>query len=119
MQNGLYSIEYIHSFLIDPPTIEGLELTGGPFHTAPLSVSYHFVGGTEGDTSFLWQKSIITTDSKEVNFKTIVGAKKRQYYPSIDDAGQEVRVIVTPVRDDWVEGRPVTSNSIWVLLGII
>ena len=99
----------------DPCIVEA-KLIGGPFHTSVLSVNYVYKGGKEGPTMFEWQASKIANGPDE-SFQVILGATKSKLFPSVDHTAQEIRVIITPVRDDWVEGKPFKTNSLSIVLG--
>ena len=84
------------------PSIEKVELTGGPFHTTLLSVKYDFKGGNEGDSMFQWQFSKINDrkNSDPNSFTTIPGATKSKFYPNLGTY-KEVFNQFTPFRLCW------------------
>jgi hypothetical protein len=48
---------------------------------------------------------------------TYLGASKSKFFPHVDQTAQEIRALVTPVRDDWVEGKPYKTNTLSLVLG--
>eukprot|EP00002_Diphylleia_rotans_P008376 TRINITY_DN1818_c0_g1_i9.p1 TRINITY_DN1818_c0_g1~~TRINITY_DN1818_c0_g1_i9.p1 ORF type:complete len:1274 (+),score=344.38 TRINITY_DN1818_c0_g1_i9:129-3950(+) len=82
------------------PRIQEMDVTGGPTHTAPLTVRAKYVGGKEGQSIIQWHRSL-----NEGPFSAIPGANKAMYQPSADDINATLRVDYLPIRSDGVKGQ--------------
>ncbi|XP_057971339.1 187-kDa microtubule-associated protein AIR9 [Malania oleifera] len=89
------------------PRIDKLEIEGRGFHTNLYAVRGIYSGGKEGKSRIQWLRSMVGSP----DLITIPGEIGRMYEANVDDVGYRVVVIYTPVREDGVEGQPVSAST--------
>ncbi|VFQ97381.1 unnamed protein product [Cuscuta campestris] len=95
------------SILPGMPKMNKLEIEGRGFHTNLFSVRGIYSGGKEGKSKIQWLRSIVGSP----DLISIPGETGRMYEANVDDVGYRLVVIYTPVRDDGVEGQPVSAST--------
>ncbi|KAJ0980466.1 hypothetical protein J5N97_008721 [Dioscorea zingiberensis] len=89
------------------PKIDKLEIEGRGFHTNLYAVRGVYSGGKEGKSRIQWLRSM--TGSPDLI--SIPGEVGRMYEANVDDVGYRLVVVYTPVREDGVEGQPVSTST--------
>lgn len=89
------------------PKIEKLEIEGRGFHTNLYAVQGTYSGGREGKSKIQWLRSMVGSP----DLISIPGENGRMYEANVDDVGYRLVAIYTPVREDGVEGRPVSAST--------
>lgn len=89
------------------PKIDKLEIEGRGFHTNLYAVRGIYSGGKEGKSKIQWLRSMVGSP----DLISIQGETGRMYEANVDDVGYRLVVIYTPVRDDGVEGQPVSAST--------
>ncbi|KAL9346290.1 hypothetical protein Peur_061143 [Populus x canadensis] len=89
------------------PRINKLEIEGRGFHTNLYAVRGIYSGGKEGKSRIQWLRSMIGSP----DLISIPGEVGRMYEANVDDVGYRLVAIYTPVRDDGVEGQPVSAST--------
>lgn len=89
------------------PKIEKLEIEGRGFHTNLYAVRGIYSGGKEGKSKIQWLRSMVGSP----DLISIPGETGRMYEANVDDVGYRLVAIYTPVREDGVEGRPVSAST--------
>ncbi|KAJ8762645.1 hypothetical protein K2173_010666 [Erythroxylum novogranatense] len=89
------------------PKIEKLEIEGRGFHTNLYAVRGIYSGGKEGQSRIQWLRSMIGSP----DLISIQGEVGRMYEANVDDVGYRLVAIYTPVREDGVEGQPVSAST--------
>lgn len=89
------------------PRIEKLEIEGRGFHTNLYAVRGVYSGGKEGKSRIQWLRSMVGSP----DLISIPGETGRMYEANVDDVGYRLVVIYTPVREDGVEGQPVSAST--------
>ncbi|CAM0905321.1 unnamed protein product [Alopecurus aequalis] len=89
------------------PKIEKLEIEGRGFHTNLYAVRGTYSGGKEGKSKIQWLRSMVGSP----DLISIPGEIGRMYEANVDDVGYKLVAIYTPVREDGVEGRPVSAST--------
>lgn len=89
------------------PKIDKLEIEGRGFHTNLYAVRGIYSGGKEGKSRIQWLRSMVGSP----DLITIPGEVGRMYEANVDDVGYRVVAIYTPVREDGVEGQPVSAST--------
>ncbi|CAH9134676.1 unnamed protein product [Cuscuta epithymum] len=89
------------------PKIEKLEIEGRGFHTNLFAVRGIYSGGKEGKSKIQWLRSMVGSP----DLISIPGESGRMYEANVDDVGYRLVVIYTPLRDDEVEGQPISAST--------
>ncbi|XP_043806182.1 187-kDa microtubule-associated protein AIR9 isoform X3 [Manihot esculenta] len=89
------------------PRIDKLEIEGRGFHTNLYAVRGIYSGGKEGKSRIQWLRSMVGSP----DLISIPGEIGRMYEANVDDVGYRVVAIYTPVREDGVEGQPVSAST--------
>lgn len=89
------------------PKIEKLEIEGRGFHTNLYAVRGTYSGGKEGKSKIQWLRSMVGSP----DLISIPGEVGRMYEANVDDVGYRLVAIYTPVREDGVEGQPVSAST--------
>ncbi|CAH8333213.1 unnamed protein product [Eruca vesicaria subsp. sativa] len=89
------------------PRIEKLEIEGGGFHTNLYALRGNYFGGKEGKSKIQWLRSMVGSP----DLISIPGETGRMYEANVDDVGYRLVVVYTPIRDDGVEGHPVSAST--------
>lgn len=100
---------YVETGPISPgiPKIEKLEIEGRGFHTNLYAVRGTYSGGKEGKSKIQWLRSMVGSP----DLISIPGETGRMYEANVDDVGYRLVAIYTPVREDGVEGYPVSAST--------
>ncbi|TQD70518.1 hypothetical protein C1H46_043948 [Malus baccata] len=89
------------------PRIDKLEIEGRGFHTNLYAVRGIYSGGKEGKSRIQWLRSMVGSP----DLISIPGEVGRMYESNVDDVGYRLVAIYTPVREDGVEGHPVSAST--------
>ncbi|KAL0363622.1 UNVERIFIED_CONTAM: microtubule-associated protein AIR9 [Sesamum calycinum] len=89
------------------PRMDKLEIEGRGFHTNLYAVRGVYSGGKEGKSRIQWLRSMVGSP----DLISIPGETGRMYEANVDDVGYRLVAIYTPVRDDGVEGQPVSAST--------
>ncbi|KAJ4758953.1 Outer arm dynein light chain 1 protein [Rhynchospora pubera] len=89
------------------PRIDKLEIEGRGFHTNLYAVKGVYTGGKEGKSRIQWLRSMVGSP----DLISIPGEVGRMYEANVDDVGYRLVAIYTPVREDGVEGQPVSVST--------
>uniref|UniRef100_A0A803N0W9 Uncharacterized protein n=1 Tax=Chenopodium quinoa TaxID=63459 RepID=A0A803N0W9_CHEQI len=89
------------------PRINKLEIEGRGFHTNLYAVRGVYSGGKEGKSRIQWLRSMVGSP----DLISIPGETGRMYEANVDDVGYRLVAVYTPVRDDGVEGHPVSAST--------
>ncbi|RXH98895.1 hypothetical protein DVH24_011220 [Malus domestica] len=89
------------------PRIDKLEIEGRGFHTNLYAVRGIYSGGKEGKSRIQWLRSMVGSP----DLISIAGEVGRMYESNVDDVGYRLVAIYTPVREDGVEGHPVSAST--------
>ncbi|KAJ4702992.1 microtubule-associated AIR9-like protein [Melia azedarach] len=89
------------------PRIDKLEIEGRGFHTNLYAVRGIYSGGKEGKSRIQWLRSMVGSP----DLISIQGETGRMYEAYVDDVGYRLVAIYTPVREDGVEGQPVSAST--------
>ncbi|KAL0844289.1 hypothetical protein Bca101_017535 [Brassica carinata] len=89
------------------PRIEKLEIEGGGFHTNLYALQGNYFGGKEGKSKIQWLRSMVGSP----DLISIPGETGRMYEANVDDVGYRLVVVYTPIREDGVEGHPVSAST--------
>lgn len=89
------------------PRIDKLEIEGRGFHTNLYAVRGIYSGGKEGKSRIQWLRSMVGSP----DLISIPGEIGRMYEANVDDVGYRLVAIYTPVREDGVEGQPVSAST--------
>ncbi|OVA18980.1 Leucine-rich repeat [Macleaya cordata] len=89
------------------PNIDKLEIEGRGFHTNLYAVRGIYHGGKEGKSRIQWLRSMVGSP----DLISIPGEIGRMYEANVDDVGYRLVAIYTPVREDGVEGQPVSAST--------
>ncbi|GMH20814.1 hypothetical protein Nepgr_022656 [Nepenthes gracilis] len=89
------------------PRIERLEIEGRGFHTNLFAVKGIYGGGKEGKSRIQWLRSMVGSP----DLISIPGESGRMYEANVDDVGYRLVAVYTPVREDGVEGQPVSAST--------
>ncbi|KAL3612128.1 hypothetical protein D5086_003148, partial [Populus alba] len=89
------------------PRIAKLEIEGRGFHTNLYAVRGVYSGGKEGKSRIQWLRSMVGSP----DLISIPGEVGRMYEANVDDVGYRLVAIYTPVREDGVEGQPVSAST--------
>ncbi|KAJ4837842.1 microtubule-associated protein air9 [Turnera subulata] len=89
------------------PRIDKLDIEGRGFHTNLYAVRGTYSGGKEGKSKIQWLRSMVGSP----DLISIPGEVGRMYEANVDDVGYRLVAIYTPVREDGVEGQPVSAST--------
>ncbi|KAI4297559.1 hypothetical protein L6164_037444 [Bauhinia variegata] len=89
------------------PRIDKLEIEGRGFHTNLYAVRGVYSGGKEGKSRIQWLRSMVGSP----DLISIPGETGRMYEANVDDVGYRLVAVYTPVREDGVEGQPVSAST--------
>ncbi|KAG8652144.1 187-kDa microtubule-associated protein AIR9 isoform X2 [Manihot esculenta] len=89
------------------PRIDKLEIEGRGFHTNLYAVRGIYSGGKEGKSRIQWLRSMVGSP----DLISIPGEIGRMYEANVDDVGYRLVAVYTPVREDGVEGQPVSAST--------
>ncbi|XP_043702000.1 187-kDa microtubule-associated protein AIR9 [Telopea speciosissima] len=89
------------------PKIDKLEIEGRGFHTNLYAIRGIYSGGKEGKSRIQWLRSMVGSP----DLISIPGEVGRMYEANVDDVGYRLVAIYTPVREDGVEGQPVSAST--------
>ncbi|KAH7544588.1 hypothetical protein FEM48_Zijuj01G0001700 [Ziziphus jujuba var. spinosa] len=89
------------------PRVDKLEIEGRGFHTNLYAVRGVYSGGKEGKSKIQWLRSMVGSP----DLISIPGEIGRMYEANVDDVGYRLVAIYTPVREDGVEGQPVSAST--------
>ncbi|GJN10288.1 hypothetical protein PR202_ga28369 [Eleusine coracana subsp. coracana] len=89
------------------PKISKLEIEGRGFHTNLYAVRGTYSGGKEGKSKIQWLRSMVGSP----DLISIPGEIGRMYEANVDDVGYRLVAIYTPVREDGVEGQPISVST--------
>ncbi|XP_022146546.1 187-kDa microtubule-associated protein AIR9 [Momordica charantia] len=89
------------------PKIDKLEIEGRGFHTNLYAVRGIYSGGKEGKSRIQWLRSMVGSP----DLISIPGETGRMYEANVDDVGYRLVAIYTPVREDGIEGQPVSAST--------
>ncbi|KAL5577368.1 hypothetical protein UlMin_019067 [Ulmus minor] len=89
------------------PKIDKLEIEGRGFHTNLYAVRGSYSGGKEGKSRIQWLRSMVGSP----DLISIPGEVGRMYEANVDDVGYRLVAVYTPVREDGVEGLPVSAST--------
>ncbi|XP_031130029.1 187-kDa microtubule-associated protein AIR9 [Ipomoea triloba] len=95
------------SILPGIPRMDKLEIEGRGFHTNLFAFRGIYSGGKEGKSKIQWLRSMVGSP----DLISIPGETGRMYEANVDDVGYRLVVIYTPVREDGVEGQPVSAST--------
>ncbi|KAA8519385.1 hypothetical protein F0562_013641 [Nyssa sinensis] len=95
------------SILPGIPRIDKLEIEGRGFHTNLYAVRGIYSGGKEGKSRIQWLRSMVGSP----DLISIPGETGRMYEANVDDVGYRLVAIYTSVREDGVEGQPVSAST--------
>lgn len=89
------------------PKIDKLEIEGRGYHTNLYAVRGIYSGGKEGKSKIQWLRSMVGSP----DLISIPGEVGRMYEANVDDVGYRLVAVYTPVREDGVEGIPVSTST--------
>ncbi|KDP34944.1 hypothetical protein JCGZ_09232 [Jatropha curcas] len=89
------------------PRMDKLEIEGRGFHTNLYAVRGIYSGGREGKSRIQWLRSMVGSP----DLISIPGEVGRMYEANVDDVGYRLVAIYTPIREDGVEGQPVSAST--------
>ncbi|KAJ8449890.1 hypothetical protein Cgig2_029252 [Carnegiea gigantea] len=89
------------------PRVGKLEIEGRGFHTNLYAVRGVYSGGREGRSRIQWLRSMVGSP----DLISIPGETGRMYEANVDDVGYRLVAIYTPVREDGVEGQPLSAST--------
>ncbi|KAL6991636.1 187-kDa microtubule-associated protein air9 [Sarracenia purpurea var. burkii] len=89
------------------PRIDKLEIEGRGFHTNLYAIRGIYSGGKEGRSRIQWLRSMVGSP----DLISIPGETGRMYEANVDDVGYRLVALYTPVREDGVEGQPVSAST--------
>ncbi|XP_042465469.1 187-kDa microtubule-associated protein AIR9 isoform X3 [Zingiber officinale] len=89
------------------PKIDKLEIEGRGYHTNLYAVRGIYSGGKEAKSRIQWLRSMVGSP----DLISIPGETGRMYEANVDDVGYRLVAVYTPVREDGVEGQPVSAST--------
>ncbi|KAL2467410.1 microtubule-associated protein [Abeliophyllum distichum] len=100
---------YMETTMVLPgvPRMDKLEIEGRGFHTNLYAVRGIYSGGKEGKSRIQWLRSMVGSP----DLISIPGESGRMYEANVDDVGYRLVALYTPVREDGVEGQPVSVST--------
>nr|XP_043619051.1 187-kDa microtubule-associated protein AIR9 [Erigeron canadensis] len=100
---------YVETAPVSPglPRMEKLEIEGRGFHTNLYAIRGNYSGGKEGKSKVQWLRSMVGSP----DLISIPGETGKMYEANVDDVGYRLVAIYTPIREDGVEGHPVSAST--------
>lgn len=97
------------SSIISPgmPKVNKLEIEGQGYHTDVYAVRGNYSGGKEGNSTIQWFRAMAGSP----DLIPIAGEVGRMYEANVNDVGYRLVAVYTPVREDAVEGAPVSAST--------
>ncbi|XVE67511.1 hypothetical protein DITRI_Ditri08aG0166900 [Diplodiscus trichospermus] len=95
------------------PRIDKLEIEGRGFHTNLYAVRGTYTGGREGKSKIQWLRSMVGSP----DLISIPGETGRMYEANVDDVGYRLVAIYTPIREDGIEGQPISASTEPIAVG--
>ncbi|CAK9872005.1 unnamed protein product [Sphagnum jensenii] len=89
------------------PRVDCLEIEGRGYHTSLYAVRGIYSGGREGKSLVQWFRAMAGSP----DLIPISGEVGRMYEANVDDVAYNLVAMYTPVREDGVEGGPVTAAT--------
>ncbi|KAK1325252.1 hypothetical protein QJS10_CPA01g00539 [Acorus calamus] len=89
------------------PKIDKLEIEGRGYHTNLYAVRGIYSGGKEGKSNIQWLRAMVGSP----DLISISGETGRMYEANVDDVGYRLVAVYTPIREDGVEGQPVSAST--------
>lgn len=89
------------------PKVTKLEIEGQGYHTNVYAVRGFYFGGKEGQSTIQWFRAMAGSP----DLIPIAGEVGRMYEANVDDVGYRLVAVYTPIREDGVEGAPVSSST--------
>ncbi|CAM8932942.1 unnamed protein product [Rhodiola kirilowii] len=89
------------------PKVDKLEIEGRGFHTNLYAVRGTYSGGKEGKSRIQWLRSMVGSP----DLISIPGETGTMYEANVDDVGYRLVAIYNPVREDGIEGQPVSTST--------
>ncbi|KAF5201030.1 Microtubule-associated air9-like protein, partial [Thalictrum thalictroides] len=89
------------------PRFDKLEIEGRGFHTNLYAIRGIYSGGKEGKSRVQWLRSMVGSP----DLISIPGEIGRMYEANVDDVGYRLVALYTPLREDGVEGQPVSAST--------
>lgn len=89
------------------PRVDKLEIEGRGYHTNLYAVRGIYSGGKEGKSKIQWLRSMVGSP----DLISIPGEVGRMYEANVDDVGYRLVAVYTPVREDGIEGVPVSTST--------
>ncbi|KAH9288233.1 hypothetical protein KI387_032350, partial [Taxus chinensis] len=89
------------------PRVDKLEIEGRGYHTNLYAVRGIYSGGKEGKSKIQWLRSMVGSP----DLISIPGEVGRMYEANVDDVGYRLVAVYTPVREDGMEGTPVSTST--------
>jgi hypothetical protein len=89
------------------PRIDKLEIEGRGFHTNLYAVRGNYSGGKEGKSKIQWLRAMVGSP----DLISIPGETGRMYEGNVNDVGYRLVAVYTPIREDGVEGKPVSAST--------
>eukprot|EP00249_Psilotum_nudum_P024971 c29337_g1_i1 orf=404-6085(-) len=89
------------------PKMEKLEIEGRGYHTNLYAVRGIYSGGREGKSTIQWFRAMAGSP----DLIPIPGEVSRMYEAIVDDVGYRLVAVYTPIREDGLEGTPVSTST--------
>lgn len=89
------------------PRVDKLEIEGRGFHTNLYAIRGVYSGGKEGKSRVQWLRAMVGSP----DLISIPGEIGRMYEGNVDDVGYRLVALYTPVREDGIEGQPVSAST--------
>ncbi|CAN6465482.1 unnamed protein product [Victoria cruziana] len=89
------------------PKVDKVEIEGRGYHTNLYAVRGVYSGGGEGNSRIQWLRSMVGSP----DLISIQGEVGRMYEANVDDVGYRLVALYTPLREDGVEGQPVSAST--------
>ncbi|RWW17305.1 hypothetical protein BHE74_00010251 [Ensete ventricosum] len=125
---GMFVLCCWNSFFPCIPKIDKLEIEGRGYHTNLYAVRGIYSGGKEGKSRIQWLRSMVGTEAFYLTIQSsivfvfqysiITGETSRMYEANVDDVGYRLVAVYTPVREDGVEGQPVSASTDPISVGM-
>ncbi|KAI5064749.1 hypothetical protein GOP47_0019444 [Adiantum capillus-veneris] len=89
------------------PKVDKVEIEGGGYHSDTYAIRGIYSGGKEGKSVIQWFRAM----ARSPELFPIGGEAGRMYEADVEDAGCRLVAVYTPVREDGVEGTPVSATT--------
>ncbi|KAI4312428.1 hypothetical protein MLD38_037238 [Melastoma candidum] len=89
------------------PRIDKLEIEGMGFHTNLYTIQGIYSGGIEGKSKIQWLRAMVGSP----DLISLQGETGSTYEANVDDVGYRLVAVYTPVREDGIEGPPVSAST--------